>query len=763
MTQLPQLTSFLLDAPRRIHLIGVAGSGMSGIAGLLIALGHQVSGCDRVSTLETQRLEAQGLRFFLPQTADTVHGAELVIYSSAIKPCNPAFDESVRLQIPLARRAEALAALMQIKRGIVVAGMHGKTTTSAMAAHVLRLGGLKPSHYVGAEIPILGTNAHWDSLGEYFVAEGDESDGTLRYYQPEHAILLNVEAEHLDFYPDLAAIEEMFRQFLAQISGSIFYCLDDTNAGRLCADLPRAISYGHSDGARYRSRNIKPTELGSRFEVWRQDELLGKAHLRVPGAHNVSNALAVIALALELGVDFSIITKALESFRGARRRFEIKFQNDEFSVVDDYGHHPTEIAATLATAKSIGRKRIVVLFQPHRYSRTLALQEQFGSAFDQADLVFVTEVYAASETPIPGVSGDTIVQAIRRQGHPNAVYLPNRSKLHREIARIAQPGDLILTLGAGDIHEEGTRLIRDLDTARQLREAMGAGEIRLYEPLSKHTTLRVGGPAQFWVEPETRGGLANVLAFASANRLPVMCVGRGSNLLVRDGGIPGIVIHLNRGDFVTIRVAGGEIHAGAGVRLKQIAGAARNAGLGGFEWMEGIPGSIGGSLRMNAGAMGAETFQQVISVQVVNLRGEFETLNPNEMEVLYRHVPTLKEQFAVAAVFRGRVAELSEIDQLLEASSNKRKSTQPIAASAGCIFKNPPECPAGKLVDELGLKNLRVGQARVSEIHGNFIVNDGGASARQILELISQIQLRAKLERGIELKTEVQIVGVDDE
>jgi UDP-N-acetylmuramate--alanine ligase len=758
-----QLTEFLLSSPKRVHLIGVAGSGMSGIAGLLLALGHQVSGCDRVSTLETRRLEALGLKFFLPQTAETVRGAEVVIYSSAIKSGNPAFDEAVRRNMPMVRRAEALAALMRIKKGIVVAGMHGKTTTSAMAAHVLRVGGVKPSYYVGAEIPILGTNAHWEERGDHFVAEGDESDGTIRLYNPEHAIVLNIEEEHLDFYADLAAIESVFSQFMDQVSGKIFYCADDSHAVRLCSSRPNAVSYGCSEGAVYHYRNVKATPSGSRFEVWNYDELLGKLNLGVPGIHNVSNALSVIALALELGVALPKISKALESFRGARRRFEFKLQNDSYTIVDDYGHHPSEIKATLKTARAIGRKRIVAMFQPHRYSRTRALRKEFGEAFGDADLVFVTDIYAASELPIEGISGATVVDAIRESGGSTPIYVPKRSVLHREVARVLKPGDLVLSLGAGDIHEEASKLASDLEVARRIGEAMGAGEIRLYEPLSRHTTLRVGGPAQFWVEPETRGGLANVLEFCNANRVPVMFIGRGSNLLVKDGGVPGVVIHLGRGDFISLSVDKSEIHAGAGVKLKQIASAARNAGIGGFAWMEGIPGSVGGSLRMNAGAMGKETMENVSRIQVVNSRGEFETMHPEEIEIRYRNVPILRDHFAVSAVFKGQPVGVAEIDQLLEQSSRKRKSSQPIAASAGCIFKNPSEYPAGKLVEELGLKNRRVGAAKVSEVHGNFIINEGGARSQEVLQLIGEIQSIAKEKRGIDLQTEVQIVGIDDE
>ena len=758
-----KLAEFLLNHPKRIHLIGVSGSGMSGIAGLLLALGHRVSGCDRVSTLETRRLESLGLKFYLPQTEETVRGAELIVYSSAIRSGNPALDEAVRLGLPMVRRAEALAALMQFKKGIVIAGMHGKTTTSSMTAHILRVGGLNPSHYVGAEIPILGTNAHWAPNGEYLVAEGDESDGTLGIYHPRHAIVLNIEEEHLDYYPHLAAIEEVFSKFMDQVTGKVIYCGDDPHAARLCSTRSNSISYGKTDAALYRYRNFSSGPCGSNFDVWRADQCLGELTLGVPGAHNVSNALGAVALATEIGVPFHKIAEALRTFRGARRRFEIRLQTEDYTVVDDYGHHPTEIKATLKTAHALKHKRLIVLFQPHRYSRTKAFEKEFGSSFDLADLVYVTDIYAASEAPIAGVSGNTVVAAINARKRDASVYVPKRNTLHREIGRIVEPGDLILSLGAGDIHEEAAKLVKDLEMSVQLREVMGAGEVRLYEPLSKHTTLRVGGPAQFWIEPETRGGLANVLEFCAVNRLPVMFIGRGSNLLVRDGGIAGVVIHLNRGHFVEMTVKGSEVHAGAGVRLKQVAATARNAGIGGLEWMEGIPGSVGGSLRMNAGAMGAETFERVVSVQVVSPRGEFETLRPGEMQVQYRNVPTLRDRYAVSATFRGEGATLDAIDRRLLESSRKRKTTQPIAASAGCIFKNPPESPAGRLVDELGLKNRRVGAARVSEVHGNFILNDGGASAAEILQLIAEIQSIAKAQRGIDLQTEVQIVGVDDE
>ena len=733
---------------------------MSGIAALLLQLGHEVRGSDKVSTVETDRLQRLGLRFHQQHRAEHASDADLIVFSSAIRSDNPILVSARDSGKPLIRRAEALAAIMRAKRGIVIAGMHGKTTTSAMVAHVLREGGLHPSHYVGAEIPILGTNAHWDPRGEHFVAEGDESDGTLRCFHPKHALILNIEEEHLDFYPDLAAIEKVFAQLIEQTSGTIFYNADDASAARLCANHNAAISYGFSEGADYRGANIELRDFASVFCVYRRGQQLGEAVLNVPGRHNVENAVGVIALGTELGIPFEKIAVSLGKFQHARRRFEIKYKSDRFLLVDDYAHHPTEIRATLKTARSIGRKRVLTMFQPHRYSRTKALCKEFGRAFDDADRVVVTDVYPASEAPIAGISGKTIADEMATHGHRGVSYQPHFESVYREVGNILDSGDLIVSLGAGNIHEQLSILAADLVIAEKLKAIIGeGGDVRLYEPLSKHTTLRVGGPAQFWVEPRTENAFAELIRFSRQENLPLFVIGRGSNLLVRDGGIRGVVVHPCGGDFDKIKIDGNEISAGVGAKLRQVAYAGKAAGLGGLEWMEGIPGAVGGSLRMNAGAMGAQTFENVVRVRYLDENGEAHTKGRDELEVHYRNFPLLENNFAVSAVFRGEPAPTEEIVRKLEASQEKRRTTQPAAKSAGCIFKNPDLCPAGKLVDELGLKNSRIGKARVSEVHGNFIVNDGGATAVEMLELIEKIKATARAKRGIELETEVQIVG----
>jgi UDP-N-acetylmuramate--alanine ligase len=754
------LAKMLTRERHKIHLVGVAGSGMSGLAALLLELGHEVHGSDKVRTQETDRLQRLGLDFRGEHRAEDAREAALIIFSSAIKLENPVLACAREVGKPIVRRAEALAAIMRCKRGILIVGMHGKTTTSAMAAHVLREGGLHPSHYVGAEIPILGSNAHWDVRGEYFVAEGDESDGTIKCFHPEHTLLLNLEEEHLDFYVDLAAIEEVFAQLIAQTGGKVFYNLDNESVTRLCRSCARSVSYGFSESADYRGTDVELKDFASTFRIYYRGQQLGEAILSVPGEHNVHNAIGVIALASELGISFDKITTSLRKFQHARRRFEIKYDSRRFLLVDDYAHHPTEIRATLKTAKAIGQNRVLAMFQPHRYSRTKALRTDLGRAFDDADRVVVTEVYGSNEAPIPGVTGQIVADEIAAHGHRGVTYQSRLEWVHRDVGNMLDSGDLVLSLGAGNIHEQLSILAADLVVAEKLKEIVGEeGDVRLYEPLSKHTTLRVGGPAQFWVEPRDEAAFAEVIRFCRHENLPLFVIGRGSNLLVRDGGIRGVVVHPSGGDFDKIDIDGAEITAGAGAKLKEVAYAGKKAGLTGLEWMEGIPGEVGGGLRMNAGAMGVQTFENVMRVRYLDAEGNAHTKTRDQFEVHYRNVRELESNFAVSAVFRGHPARTEEIVRKLERSQEKRRTTQPAAKSAGCIFKNPDACPAGKLVDELGLKNRRVGNARVSEVHGNFIVNDGGATAAEMLELIDKIKATARAQRGIELETEVQIVG----
>ena len=754
--------------PIHIHLIGVAGSGMSGLALLLLGMGHKVSGCDRVTTSETDRMQGLGLMFSCPQTEASGKGADLVVYSSAIRPENPAYAAAVKAGIPLIRRAECLAAILHTKAGIIISGTHGKTTTSSMTAHILRESGQKPSYYVGAEIPILGTNARWEEDGRSMVAEGDESDGTLALYHPEHSVILNIEAEHLDFYRDLDHIKEVFTTLADQTTGTIVYCAESEVAREICCTRPNAVSYGwesSSEDTDYTASGIRDLKGSSAFTVKKNGKVLGDIELAIPGEHNILNSLAAIAVADSCGAEFSLIARALSSFAGAKRRFETKYLSPAYRIVDDYGHHPTELAATLQTARSLKPSRVVVLFQPHRYTRTQALADDFGKVLQAADLVFITDVYPASEPPIPGITGQTLVDAMKVHGDIPATFLPDLATAHHQVANALEPGDLLITLGAGNVHEAGTRIAADLKILEEMRALMPAGEIdgKLYEPMRKHTTLLVGGPAQYWIEPHSFYAFAFLVDYCRGRGIPIRVVGRGSNLLVRDGGIPGAVIHPSGGAFSELSLdAKGHVVAGVGVRLKKLASFAGAHGIGGFEWMEGIPGNVGGSLRMNAGAMGIETFDQVVRVTFLDEDGVIRTRERDEIVADYRNVRELRRNFALQAVFKGKNDSHDNIKARWQESREKRKNTQPIAASAGCTFKNPEEIPAGRLIDSLGLKGKAVGQAAVSDVHGNFIVNNGKATAKDILSLIESIQKTAKEERNVDLETEVKILGEEE-
>jgi UDP-N-acetylmuramate--alanine ligase len=750
--------------PMRIHLIGVAGSGMSGLALLLLGMGHNVSGSDRVTTAETERMQGLGLAFSSPHTADAVTGADIVVYSSAIRASNPAYAAAVANNIPVLRRAECLAAILHTQKGIIIAGTHGKTTTSAMTAHVLREAGMKPSHYVGAEIPILGSNARWSAEGEFMVAEGDESDGTLALYHPEHAVILNIEAEHLDFYRDLGHIREIFTTLANQTAGKLVYCAEDPVAHEVCAGRANAVSYGWED-ADYTATDVRDLNGSSAFTITRHGQILGDIELGIPGNHNILNSLAAIALADSCGAEFALVARALATFAGAKRRFETKYLSANYRIIDDYGHHPSELAATLQTARSLKPNRLVVLFQPHRYSRTQALADDFGKALQAADRVFITDVYPASETPIAGVSGETLIAAMQRHGVVPATSLPDLATAHHAVGNALKPGDLLITLGAGNVHEAGSRIAADLKVLEEMRALVPPEEIHgsLYEPMQRHTTMLVGGPAQYWLEPHSFYGFAFLVEYCRARGIPVRVVGRGSNLLVRDGGIRGAVIHPSGGVFSEISIdAKGQIIAGVGVRLKKLATFAAAHSIGGMEWMAGIPGNVGGALRMNAGAMGTATFDQVVRVTFLDEDGVIRTRERSEIVADYRNVPELRRNFALQAVFKGKADTPLNIKQRADDCRAKRLASQPVSASAGCIFRNPAEIPAGKLIDSLGLKGSAVGAAVVSELHGNFIVNQGGATAADILKLIESIRQLARLQRNLELESEVKILGDDE-
>ncbi len=457
---------------QHIHFVGIGGIGMSGIAEVLLNLGYRVSGSDLRRSAITDRLEKLGASVFEGHEAANIESAQVVVTSTAVRPDNPEVADALRRQIPVIPRAEMLAELMRLKYGIAIAGSHGKTTTTSMVATVLDRAGLDPTIVVGGRVNTLGSNAKL-GRGDFMVVEADESDKSFLKLSPTIAVVTNIDLEHLDFYSGIEEIRSCFIQFVNKVPfyGSVIICLDDQNIQMIIPQITRRMTtYGlraHAEISAGDPQMIRE-DFGSTFTVRRRGEDLGRIRLNVPGEHNVCNALAAVAVGLELEIDFKLIAEGLESFRGAERRFQIKGMiksrsdrpetRDGIQVVDDYGHHPTEIRATLAAAKTSGR-RVVVLFQPHRYTRTAALHEDFARSFYDADVVLLTDIYAASEDPIEGVTSERLAEEIEKFGHRNARYIGAIDQGKQALLDVVQPGDLVLTLGAGSVWRAGEEFL----------------------------------------------------------------------------------------------------------------------------------------------------------------------------------------------------------------------------------------------------------------------------------------------------------------
>ncbi|HJT19933.1 MAG TPA: UDP-N-acetylmuramate--L-alanine ligase [Nitrospira sp.] len=454
---------------QQIHLIGIGGAGMSGIAEVLLTLGYKVTGSDLQASDTTRRLEELGGRIFIGHRESNVGDAQVVVISSAVSPQNPEVIFAKGKQIPVIPRAEMLAELMRLKFGVAIAGAHGKTTTTSMVANVLAQGGLDPTMVIGGKVNALGSHARL-GRGDLLVAEADESDGSFLRLSPTIVAVTNLDREHLDHYGSMERINETFLEFINKVPfyGLAVLCADDE---RLRTIFPKIVKRYHTYGLQerdgltpdFRATDIMVKQWGSEFRAFFRGRNLGPFRLSVPGIHNVSNSLAAIAIGVELDVPVDLIRKALAAFTGVERRFHLRGEANGIMVVDDYGHHPTEIRATLSAAKQgWSDRRLVVLFQPHRYTRTRDLLDDFAKAFEDADQLFLTEIYAASEQPIPGVSGAKLAEAIRAAGHPAVTFVERKEQLVDQIVSQVKPGDLVLTLGAGDIWKTGPGLLARL-------------------------------------------------------------------------------------------------------------------------------------------------------------------------------------------------------------------------------------------------------------------------------------------------------------
>jgi UDP-N-acetylmuramate--alanine ligase len=447
---------------QRFHFVGAGGIGMSGIAEVLLNLGYEITGSDSKLSPTTERLVAQGAHISEGHRAENVTGAKAVVVSSAIDPRNPELLEARRLQIPVIPRGELLAELMRLKFGIAIAGSHGKTTTTSMTATILSHAGLDPTVVVGGRVGTMGGSNARVGQSDFLVVESDESDGSFLKLAPILAVVTNIDREHLDHYANIEVIRAAFTDFVNKVPfyGAAILCLDDENVQQILPGIKRrTISYGHSTQADLRVMSVVVTPFVSEFTLEFRGRDLGRFELHVPGAHNVLNATASIAVALELEVPVEKIREGLALFSGVDRRFQKRGEAAGVVVIDDYGHHPTEVRATLEAARTCGFRKVHVLFQPHRYTRTAHLMDDFARSFNAVDTVLVTDIYAASEAPIEGVTGEALAQRITGFGHRGAAYAGSMADGVAKLAALAQPGDAVITLGAGSIWQAGEALL----------------------------------------------------------------------------------------------------------------------------------------------------------------------------------------------------------------------------------------------------------------------------------------------------------------
>lgn len=463
---------------QHVHFVGVGGIGMSGIAEVLLNMGFRVSGSDLRRSDVTARLESLGAKIYEGHSAEHVNGAHVVVRSTAVRGDNPEVLEARRRSIPVIPRAEMLGELMRLKpHTVAVAGSHGKTTTTSMIATVLAHAGLDPTVVVGGVVGAMGSNARLGK-SDLMVVEADESDRSFLMLSPTFTVVTNIDREHMDHYADMDDVRKTFADFVNKVPfyGASVLCLDDPNVQAVIPEVVRRrITYGLSAQADIAAREVRyDKQFGSVYQARLMGEPVGEVSLHVPGLHNIYNSLAAIAIGLELEVPFETITKALSEFAGVNRRFQFKGEEAGVLVVDDYGHHPTEIRATLVAAKLGGSgRRMVVLFQPHRYSRTQDLMEEFARSFNNADVLMMTDIYAASEDPIESVSGESLVEAVTRFGHKDARHVGSTDEATRALLEEVREGDMVITLGAGNVYRVGESLVELLKERESKSEAKG--------------------------------------------------------------------------------------------------------------------------------------------------------------------------------------------------------------------------------------------------------------------------------------------------
>ncbi len=755
-----------LSQPRSIHIVGIGGAGMRAIARILLAMGHTVSGSDRSPSDHLDQLAALGATVHVGHEASNLATADLLTRSTAVPDGNPEVAAALAQATPVYSRAEMLAAITAARPAILVAGTHGKTTTSSMLAVVLDHGDLEPSFVIGSDVRHFNTGARWGT-SDHFVVEADESDGTFLTLPGAHAIVTSLDPDHLEFYGSAERLAACFEAFVDDIEGVTAVCIDDPDTEPLLG-RDGVLTYGVAPNADLRIANIAIATNTTDFDVlWRGDDL-GRVSVGLPGHHNALNAAGALTIALALGVPFDTASAGLAAFTGVARRFEVRGEHQAVRFVDDYAHLPAEVEAAVATAVAGPWNRVIAAYQPHRYSRTEALGATFATSFRGVDHLVLTDIYPSGEAPRDGVSGRIVLDAVTTACPDLSVsWQPTLADVADHLAAIVGPGDLCLTLGAGDLTTVPDVVLdllrRDsevsvdwlVDVAAEIREST----IRFNAPLGPHTTYRVGGAALALVEVGTAADLETVVANAVATATPILPLGKGSNLLVADRGYRGIAIMLT-GEFDSIEVQGDSVTLGAAVSLPVAARRLASQGRRGFEWAVGVPGSIGGAVAMNAGGHGSDMAATITSVSGVDLvTGDPFERSIDDLGFGYRHSSITANEMVLRATMTLPEGDQSEAEEMLSEIVRWRRDNQPGGQNAGSVFTNPPGDSAGRLIDNAGLKGLRVGTASVSTKHANFIQADPNGRADDVYALMHRVMSSVEQDSGIVLRPETRLVG----
>ena len=684
--------------------------------------------------------------------------------SSAVKPGHPALTLAEGHGVRTLRRGELLAEAVAGRRFVAVCGSHGKTTTCGLLVAALASAGADFGYVLGGLFrdPTFPP-ARASAASPWVVAEVDESDGTIGAFSPDVTVAVNLDWDHPDYYRDEAALEAVFRALFERTRSAVVIPAGNARLERLVAGLKvpvirvgeegdyscRLVQGGHSSSV---------VALGGRFPA-------GQFNLPVAGTFNRSNAS--LALAVTHLITGGLVAEPLARWRGIRRRQDVLFERTGLRVLADYAHHPTEIAALLQWVRETHAGRLIVVFQPHRHTRTRQYAREFRDALAVADHALVLPVYSAGEAAVEGGGSDAIVAGSAHR------LVEDRRALPALLDTLAEGADTVVAfVGAGDIERDAeayakvlrrrgegvlTADLPDLVTGRLSAECV----LRANEPLARRTTLGLGGSARWYAEPASVDDLVTLLRAAAELDLRWFVLGRGSNLLVPDEGYDGLILHLDAARWGAVTDLGeGRFRVGGGTRLKELCGVAARAGRAGFEFLEGIPGTVGGSLRMNAGAMGGWIFDVVESIEWLTPQGRVRAARRDCFDALYRDCPQLHGAVVLSAVLRSPATEdTAAIRGRMDDMAARRRASQPREASAGCVFRNPEGDKAGRLIDVSGLKGRSVGPVSVSPTHANFLVNAGEAKAADFLALMREVRAEVKARQGVELQPEIVALG----